>query len=226
MRFSHDPNKDAEVVGIVSDARTHDVKEGPKPVTYLPIAQPLGLPVRIVLGSLAIRSIEAPGPLLDHVRRSARDTHPDLTVTAALTLRSRIESSLARERLLATLSRAFGLTAMFLVCLGLYGVMSRWAAQRTGEIGVRVALGSTMGAVRWLVLRQALALVSAGLLLGLPAALAAARVLEGMLFGVTPMDAQTIAVACLALLAAGALAAGLPAWRASRVDPMMALRHE
>jgi ABC-type antimicrobial peptide transport system permease subunit len=129
-----------------------------------------------------------------------------------------------QDRLLATLATAFGLTALFLVALGLYGVISQWAVQRTREIGVRMALGATSTEVRWLVLRQGLLLVLAGVLLGIPAALATARLLKALLFGVQPMDPRTLTVASLALVAVASLAAYLPARRASRIDPVAALR--
>ena len=125
---------------------------------------------------------------------------------------------------MATLAGGFGLTALFLVAIGLYGVISQWAAQRTREIGLRMALGATAGGVHWLVLRQAFTLVAIGVALGVPAALFASRLLTGVLYGVPPMHAPTVIAAALALFAVTALAAYLPARRASRVDPMSALR--
>jgi ABC-type antimicrobial peptide transport system permease subunit len=133
---------------------------------------------------------------------------------------------LVKERVLATLASAFGLGALFLVAIGLYGVISQWATQRTREIGVRMALGATATRVQWLVLRQALALVLAGLALGVPAALGVARSLEGLLFEVEPLNAGVLFGAVLTLLCVATLAAYLPARRASRVDPVIALRTE
>jgi ABC-type antimicrobial peptide transport system permease subunit len=137
-----------------------------------------------------------------------------------------VERTLVRERLLVMLSTAFGFTALFLVCLGLYGVISQWAGQRTREIGVRMAVGATARGVRWLVLRQALLLLALGLAVGLPAALAASHLLEGLLFGVTPTDPLTLGFPTFVLVAAVVLAADLPARRAARIDPMSALRTE
>jgi ABC-type antimicrobial peptide transport system permease subunit len=105
-------------------------------------------------------------------------------------------------------------------------VVARWALARTRELGLRMALGATAAGVRWLVLRQAFGLVLAGLAVGVPAALVAARLLEGLLFGVPALHAPTLMGAALALLAVAALAAFPPAWRASRLDPMTALRRE
>jgi ABC-type antimicrobial peptide transport system permease subunit len=128
--------------------------------------------------------------------------------------------------MLALLSTAFGAVALFLVCVGLYGVISQWAVQRTREIGVRMALGATAAGVRWMVLRRALLLVLAGVAVGVPAAMASSQLLRGVLFGVRPLDPRAIAGAALAMLAVAVLAAYLPARRASRVDPMAALRSE
>jgi predicted lysophospholipase L1 biosynthesis ABC-type transport system permease subunit len=123
-------------------------------------------------------------------------------------------------------SRASGMAALFLVCLGLYGVIAQWAAQRTQEIGVRMALGATRGGVLWLVLRQAFVLVLFGVAIGLPAAAAAAQVIQGLLYGVAPFHPLTLTLAGLTLFLVAAVAAYLPARRASRADPMMALRSE
>jgi ABC-type antimicrobial peptide transport system permease subunit len=165
-------------------------------------------------------------PLADQLHRAVRETHAGLRVFTAGSVREQAERSLAQERLLATLSTAFGLAALFLVCVGLYGVIAQWAEQRTAEIGVRVALGASRRGVLWMVLRQAFALVLAGVAVGLPAAMGASRLLETFLFGVRPMDPTTLALAALVMFAVAALAAYLPARRASRIDPMTALRHE
>jgi ABC-type antimicrobial peptide transport system permease subunit len=139
---------------------------------------------------------------------------------------ARNRGCLRRERLLATLSAAFGLAAVFLVSIGLYGVISQWTTQRTQEIGVRMALGATLASVRWMVLRQVLALVGAGLALGVPAALASARVLERLLFGLSPVNPPILALAALTMVAVSAAAAYLPARRAARLDPIAALRSD
>jgi ABC-type antimicrobial peptide transport system permease subunit len=155
-----------------------------------------------------------------------RQVHSGLPILSVRTLRNQVERTLTHERLLAVLSTVFALAALLLVSIGLYGVISQWAGQRTNEIGVRMALGATGGHVRWLVLRQALLLVVAGAVVGLPAAMVAGRSLEGLLFGVRPIDPGTLAVAAAATLGVAAVAAYLPARRASRVDPMAALRDE
>jgi predicted permease len=218
--------EDIEIVGGVSDAQTRELREHPDPIVYWPVAQPHGLPVAIFLASLEVRAAGDPALLAGQVRAAVRDANPGVPVLGVRTLRSQVERTLLQDRLLATLSTAFGLAALFLVSIGLYGVISQWAAQRTSEIGVRMALGATAGGVRWLVLRQAFTLVLAGVAVGIPAAMAASRWLKSLLFGVTPIDPLTLAGASLALVTVAALAAYLPARRASRVDPMAALRSE
>jgi ABC-type antimicrobial peptide transport system permease subunit len=154
------------------------------------------------------------------------DARSGLPIMNVRTLRQQVDRTLTQDRLLAILASAFGLAALLLVAVGLYGVIAQWAAQRTREIGVRMALGATSARVRWMVLRQALLLVIAGLAIGIPATLATSRLLEGILFGIRPMDATTVASAALALLAVATLAAYVPAHRASRVPPMTVLRYE
>ena len=130
------------------------------------------------------------------------------------------------ERLVARLSCVFGLLALVLVCIGLYGVMDYDVARRTHEIGIRMALGAQRRDVVGLVLREAMLLVVIGVLIGLSVALGASRFIASMPYGLTPNDPLTIALAGLLLLAVAALAGYLPARRASRVDPVVALRHE
>jgi ABC-type antimicrobial peptide transport system permease subunit len=126
----------------------------------------------------------------------------------------------------ARVASFFGLLALLLACVGLYGVLSYMVARRTNEIGIRIALGAMRGDVIWLVLREALTLVGAGAVIGLLASLAATRTVSTLLFGLKPNDPLTIAAATLLLLAIAVLSAYLPARRASRVDPMAALREE
>jgi predicted permease len=221
-RFRFDSeSQEIEIVGVVKDAKTNGLGQAPWPMVYLPSAQK-----RQLLDGLEVRTTADPALLADQVRRIMRDVRPDLPVVRVTTTRGEVERSLVRERLLTTLASAFGLTALFLVCIGLYGVISQWAAQRTTEIGVRMALGATTAGVRWMVLRQTLILVITGVVIGLPAAVAAARSLESFLYGVGPMDPATLIFATLVMLGVATIAGYLPARRASRVAPMMALRCE
>jgi ABC-type antimicrobial peptide transport system permease subunit len=136
------------------------------------------------------------------------------------------DRSLSQERLFATLSSFFSVLALVLACIGLYGVMSHAVTRRTNEIGIRMALGARAGHVTSLVMRETLTLVLAGTAIGLGAALAGFRLIGSMLFGLTPTDPLTITFAVLLMIAAAALAGYLPARRAARVDPMIALRYE
>jgi ABC-type antimicrobial peptide transport system permease subunit len=136
------------------------------------------------------------------------------------------DESLAQERLFATLSSFFGLLALLLASIGLYGVMSYNVARRTNEIGIRMALGARRGDVVRLVLQETLLLVLIGLVVGFGTALATTRLISSMLFGLTPNDPITIMLAAWLLIGVAMLAGYLPARRASRIDPMVALRYE
>jgi predicted lysophospholipase L1 biosynthesis ABC-type transport system permease subunit len=210
-----------EIVGVVADARTLAVRRLPAPAVYRPVAQATGY-----LSSLEVRAMGDPALLAESIRRTVRAAHPGLPAPSVTTLEQHRELSLGQDRLVAVLANAFGLAALFLVCVGLYGVITHWAAQRTREIGLRMALGAPAGGVRWLVLRQALGLVVAGMAVGVPASLASARLLQGLLFGVMPGDPVMLAAPAVAMLGVTLAAAYLPARRASRVDPMIALRAE
>jgi putative ABC transport system permease protein len=137
-----------------------------------------------------------------------------------------VDQSLAAERLTMQLCTFFGGLALVLACVGLYGVMSYAVAQRTAEIGVRMALGANAKAVVWLVFRETTHVILAGVAIGLPLALAATRLLSGFLYGLTATDPATVATATACLVAAAALSAYIPARRATRVDPLVALRAE
>ena len=133
---------------------------------------------------------------------------------------------MSQERLFAKFSSFFGLLALLLACIGLYGIMSYAVVRRTNEIGIRMALGAQRGNVLWLVLKETLSLIIIGVAIGLCTALAATRVISSMLFGMTATDPSTIAMSTLVLVAVAAFAGYLPAKRASQVDPMVALRWE
>ncbi|MGH9454373.1 MAG: FtsX-like permease family protein, partial [Terriglobia bacterium] len=149
-----------------------------------------------------------------------------LPVTYENTLAQRVDRSIASQTLIAQLSTFFGLLAVFLACIGLYGLMSYAVTRRTNEIGIRMALGAGRSNVLWLVMKEVLTLVGIGLGIGIPVALAGDRLISSMLFGLSPTDPVSILAAVVLMLALAALAGYLPARRASRVDPMEALRYE
>lgn len=217
---------DIEIVGVVSDMRTQSVRASAEPVVYLPGAQSAFLRPGLTLSSLEVRSTGDPALLIAQVRQAIGEVQSGLPLLDEHTLSQQVEGTLLQERLLARLATGFGLGALFLVAVGLYGVISQWAGERTREIGVRMALGLSPIGVQWLVLRQAMSLVLIGLGLGIPAALAVAQLLRGLLFGISPLAVAELGWAVLLLVGVGALAAYLPAFRASRLDPVTALRHE
>jgi ABC-type antimicrobial peptide transport system permease subunit len=164
--------------------------------------------------------------LVAEVRREIEVLDRDLPVFNVKTLRQQLNESVAQERLVGALSGFFGVLAMLLAAIGLYGIMAYSAARRTRELGIRQALGARPGDVLWLVLGEALQLVLIGISIGLSSALAAGRLVASVLFGLTPTDPSAISLAILLLVAVAALAGYLPARRASRVDALLALRYE
>jgi ABC-type antimicrobial peptide transport system permease subunit len=149
-----------------------------------------------------------------------------LPVFGVTTLSDQSRQNLNQERLIAQLVSFFGALALILASIGLYGVMAQGVARRTSEIGIRMALGARGGNIAWMILRETLYLVLAGLILGVPAALFGARLISTQLFGLSPTDPLTIAGAAVVLSVVAMLAGYLPARRASRVNPLSALRYE
>jgi ABC-type antimicrobial peptide transport system permease subunit len=176
--------------------------------------------------TLCVRGAGDANALIAAVRREVNSLDPNLPVFNVKTFADQIDESVSRERLVALLSSFFGLFALLLASLGLYGVMAYAVARRTREIGIRLALGASAGNVLWLVLRETMLVLIVGIAIGLPAALGAAQLIEGLLFGLTPADPLTIILATLVMIVISAVAGYLPARRASRVDPMVALRYE
>jgi len=171
-----------------------------------------------------VRTHGDPLRLAAPIREALRAVDPSLAVLHIDTVDQQLDDVLARERLSAGTAAFFGGVAALLACLGLYGLVSHMTARRTTEIGVRIALGATSGRVLAMVLREGVYMVAAGLVIGVPATLAVTRVLAPQLFQVSPRDPLTIGLASLVLVTIAVAAAALPARRASRVDPMVALR--
>jgi predicted permease len=211
-----------EVVGIVRDTRYASLREPAGPMVYVPIQQALD---RLGSVTVAIRAKNA-GGLAPLIRRRMQMTVPGGFMSSVATLQQQVDESLIEERLLSILASLFGGLALLLAAIGLYGTLSYMVIRRTREIGIRIAVGAEQTAVLWLVLRQTLALAGTGLALGIPLVLLSKSYIESELFGLGGADPVAIADAAL-LLASVALAAGSwPAWRASRLDPMVSLRHE
>jgi len=214
---------DYQVVGVVKDSRYRNLREPDTRMIYVPILQPIEQPGGL---ALAVRADDRPTDLINPIRNEVRATSSNIMLTHIGTLSEQIDRTLVQERSIATLSLIFGLLALFLAAIGLYGVLSYDVARRTHEIGVRMALGANTRRVVLLVMRETLGWVVLGLTLGLGAALATTRWVEVMLFGLKPRDPLTIGLAVLVLLAVAAVTGYLPARRAARVDPLAALRSE
>ncbi|PYR93912.1 MAG: hypothetical protein DMF84_06660 [Acidobacteria bacterium] len=213
--------KTFEVVGVVHDAKYNNLREAPKPLFFLPYAQ-----MTRSLRSLEVRTTQPLSAVAGPIRDALSSVTKDIMIRGIVPLAEQVDQSLAAEQLLLRLCVLFGGLALLLACIGLYGVVAYSIAERTTEIGIRVALGATPASVMRGVLRDTLALVVAGIAIGIPAALAAGRLLITFLYGLTPRDPATLAFATLTLLASAALAAALPALRAARIDPNVALRYE
>ena len=164
------------------------------------------------------------------VTRAARSivasADPSLMIRRSLTLREQVDQTVSREHLLLRLASVASVLALFLAAVGLYGMLAQSVARRTHELGLRMALGASQRAVVLMVVREALGLVLAGTALGVPLALAAGHAARAFLFGIAPHDGSTLALACSALVVVALVAAFAPARRASRVEPMTALRHD
>ena len=210
-----------EIIGIVRDSRYRSLREPDARLIYLPTAQALD-----ILGSLtlAVRASGEPLEMAGALRREIRAVSSDLLLTNLATLDEQVEQSLVQERLLATLALLFGLLALLLACLGLYGVISYDVARRTREIGIRMALGARARDVLKLVVGQGLVLTLAGVTIGLAVAAVATRWLESLLYDVSATDPLTFIVVASLLTTVALLACYLPARRATKVDPMIALR--
>jgi len=214
------------IVGVVSDSVYRNLREAPRATIFSPLAQydNFGNPLSQI--SLTVRSAAgSPSMLTRSIAAALARAEPDLEFSFR-PLKEQIDASLAQERLVASLSAFFGALALLLAGLGLYGVTAYAVSRRRREIGIRIALGSPQASVVRLVLARIAVLVGAGALIGALGSLWAVRFVDALLFGVDPHDGVTIATAVAMLAAVGLLAGSLPAWRASRVDPLLSLRAE
>jgi len=212
-----------EIVGVVADTKYSRLREDIRPIAFIPAAQH---PSPQDGAAVLIRAAGATAAVPHAVRRLVADLDSRIALAYIAEYETQIRETLVQERLMAALSGFFGQLAMVIAAIGLYGLVSYIVSTRQRELGIRVALGATRANVLGLVLRQSLALVACGLVIGLPAALLLTRWMASLVFGLSPQDVRTIAaaVAMLALVAIGA--ALLPARRAASVDPMVALRVE
>lgn len=221
-RFHLSNGQQHEIIGVTQDAKYLDLREQPPRTYYTYYFQ---LPQRESI-TLQLRTSAETVDYATTINRLVRELDPQVQVVGLRMMTDVVNESLVQERFIAQTASAFSLCALLLACVGLYGVMSYAVARRTSEIGIRMALGAQVRDVTRLVMREVLLLVAVGAGIGLAAALATTHLVAALLFGLTPTDPLTIAVATLLLLAVAAIAGYLPARRAARVDPLVALRHE
>jgi ABC-type antimicrobial peptide transport system permease subunit len=206
---------------VVRDAKTINVRSAANPTLYIPFRQQTNAAVRV-----AVRTEGDPRFIIPEIKRVFREVDASLMITNVRTTEQDLEDFMMRERLFATLASFFGLLAVPMVCIGLYGLVSYTMLRRTKEIGIRMALGAQPQGIRFMVLGQFVRLIFAGLLVGVAGAWAASRVIASMLYAVSPTDSVTYAAVAVGLAAVTLVACWVPARRSAKVDPMIALRAE
>jgi predicted permease len=223
IRFGFMPElQSLRVIGVAGNARLFDLRDSVSPLIYLSGLQYSGYAAH---GVLLLRARGAPEALASAVGRDV-DSFGHEYVLSTGTVQQQVSEALAGDRVIAVLSGFFAMLALLLASVGLYGLASYAVTRRTREIGIRTALGAQPSAVLWSMLRDTLTLAAAGIGLGIPCAFGASRLIASMLFGVSPSDSPTVVFVSLLLLAVALLAGYVPARRASRIDPMIALRTE
>jgi predicted permease len=223
QRFGNTPETSSqfEIVGVVKDIMYNTLREPPPATMYVPYVQsPVGAMAFI------IRTAADPATMMGPVREAVRQADDNVPLTDMSTQTDQIERRFAQERLFAKAYALFGGLALLVASIGLFGLMSYNVTRRTTEIGIRMALGAERQNVLQMVMRESLILVAIGVAIGIAAALGSGRVVESLLFGLTPRDATTSAAAVAVMVGVSVLAGYLPARRASRLDPMAALRHD
>jgi hypothetical protein len=215
-----DGDTDFQIVGVSTDVRDHDLRE--KPVARMYQAMAVGAP----WFTFEVRAVGDPASLAEPARRVLIDAAPSLHIDGDQALEALTRKSIRQDLLMAQFVSGFGVLALFLAAMGLYGIMSYATLRRTGEFGLRLALGAQPADIRRMVLGDGVRLIATGVVAGVPLLLVGTQFLRSQLFGVGPLDPVSIGFA-VAVLAASALLAGLlPAWRAARVGPLVALQTE
>jgi predicted permease len=213
-----------EIVGVVEDAKYGSAREETEPIFFLAAYQ-----IASVLTSvreIEVRATGDPTGLTAEVRAAIQGIDANLPITDMTPLSQQVDDSLVQQRAFSGLTGFFGILGLVLACVGLYGIMAYSVTRRTKEMGIRMALGAQRSEVLWMVLRQTLLLIGVGIAIGVPLALAAARLIASQLYGLKPSDPFTIIFAALVMAGVGLLAGFVPARRAAKVDPMVALRYE
>ena len=212
-----------EIVGVCAGTYYSDLRNPAPPIHFDLDLQAPGAPTTV---TYIVRSPLTPDTLLPSLRRAVQQVDPDLPLNNVRTQRQQIAASLQQERMFASLTAGFGILALALACVGVYGIMAYTVSQRTNEIGIRLALGAAREQVRAMVLRETAWLAFSGIVIGLAITLVLIRLIRSMLYGLTPNDPITLGGSALLLLLMTAIAGWAPAHRASRVEPVEALRHD
>jgi predicted permease len=216
--------RDLEIIGVAGSARYGGLKGDVAPVVYIAYAQVEFPPLREM--TYALRTEGDPLSYVSAVRRIVQASGPSVPVTRVRTQAAEIEQTINQEIVFARLCSAFAILSLIIACVGLYGTMSYAVARRTNDIGIRVALGARRGAVVWMVLREACVLTALGLAISVPVALAASRLIASFLFDTRPNDPAALMTAVAILVTSGLIAGYVPAWRAARINPMIAIRQD
>jgi predicted permease len=222
FQFTGTPGE-IEIVGVVNNAKHITPRDQNRMMFYIPYKQDVS---HLLQMCVAVRTAGEPKAVAASVRETLREIDPKLPVIKIDTIGEQLDDLLVQERLITTLATSLGFLGTLLACLGLYGVVSYTVARRTSEIGIRMALGATPANVLRMVLKESLWLVVGGIAAGVPCAIAATKLVSSKLFGVTAADPMTISIGIGLMFSVAMLAALIPAGKASRVDPMTALRHE
>jgi predicted permease len=220
---------DWRIVGVCRDTKYDNIKKPVQPTAYFPYRQMFFKPSiskNLGTASIAVRTALPPLAFSAAVRKAVAQIDPSVAITSITTQKGLRDQGISQERLLATTSSFLALLAVLLSCIGLYGLMAYTVARRSGEIAIRIAVGAQPGAVARSVLGEALILAAIGIGAGLPAVFAVTGLIKSQLYGVPPNDPSTLVVVILVLVSVALLAAWVPARRASRVNPMTALRTE
>jgi predicted permease len=213
---------DIEIIGVVRDTKYESMRDEVPEEVYRPYRQ-----MDFVDGMMTyVRTSRPSEQIFPNIRQLVNNMDPNLPITAMRTLEVQKENSLVTERMVATLATGFGILATLLAAIGLYGVMAYMVAQRTREIGVRMALGAERTDVVWLIMKEVLVLAAAGVGLGLPASWSLTRFAKSQLYGIQPTDALSIALAVCGIALVAIASGYIPARRATLIDPMRALRWE
>jgi predicted permease len=212
---------DIEVIGVVKDVKIHSLDEETQLSDYLPYTQNVRY-----LNDFEVRYTGNSDAAIAAIREAIHEVHRSLPISDVMTLNEQVERSTTNQHLVAELSAFFGLLAVFLSCIGIYGLMSYVVSRRTNEIGVRMALGAERSQVLWSVMRESIWLVALGIVIGVPVAVAGSRLISSMLYGLRASDPMTLFAGVGVLSTVAALAGYLPARRASLADPMISLRYE